>query len=102
MVDFANFWAGALQLIEQFVEQVGTQQPIILIGLALMTLLAAVLVALFRRTQRRLRDVNSELTRVRDEMAEILGKYEREVHWRKVAKKFSAEEKVVADKANSP
>jgi hypothetical protein len=91
MVDFANFWAGALQLIEQSVGQVWTQQPVFLIGLALTILLAAVLVALFRRTQRRLRDLNCELTRLRDEMAEIRGKYEREVHWRKAAEEISAD-----------
>jgi len=89
MVDFANSWAGALQRIEQSAWQAWTQEPLILMGLALMALLAAIQAVLLRRTLKRLRDVNSDLTRSRDELTEIRGKYEREVHWRKAIEKVT-------------
>ena len=87
----ANFWYGALQRIEHSVAQVWSQEPLFLVSLVLMILVAVIQAALLRRTQKRLCKVSSDLTGTRDELTELGGKYEREVHWRQAAERVAAD-----------
>jgi hypothetical protein len=84
-MDLAAFRFAALQRIEQWLGHVWTEAPLTVAALALLILLAAAEAALLVRARRRLRDVNSDLARIRDELSDVRAKYEREVQWRRAA-----------------
>jgi peptidoglycan/LPS O-acetylase OafA/YrhL len=74
-------------------------------GVVLVTCLAGILVgvqaALFRRTRRWFRDAQTDLTRIREELADVRSKYEREVHWRRAAERVTSERSPATTSASS-
>jgi hypothetical protein len=73
-------------------------------GVVLVTGLAGILVGIqaarFRRTRRSLYDAQTDLTRVREELADVRSKYDREVHWRRAAEKVPSERSLATTSAS--
>ena len=74
-------------------------------GVVLVTGLAGILVGIqaarFRRTRRSLRGAQTDLTTVREELADVRSKYDREVHWRRAAEKVTSARSLATTSAPS-
>jgi peptidoglycan/LPS O-acetylase OafA/YrhL len=74
-------------------------------GVVLVTCLAGILVGIqasrLRRTRRSFREAHTDLTRIREELADVRSKYDREVHWRRAAERVTSERSPAATSASS-